>query len=158
MDLKSRRVDLVNGGEVPFSVSDFGTVARAISSVLRQPECVTGHCVQVHGMFITQKETLKIVKKYDPAPEAWVVCEKEGRVKFEIGLSMLKRGEFTMEAMSTLMAGVVWDPKYELCFQETDNKWLGVVMLPKEQLEENIKDRVLRGVSGVATEKIVSKI
>ncbi|KAL2822665.1 NmrA-like family protein [Aspergillus granulosus] len=158
IDLAQRRIDLVNGGEVPFSISDFGTVARAIVGVLRQPERVVGHCVQVHGMLVTQKEVLEIAKKYDSVPESWIVNEREAHVKYNEGMDMLKRGEYTMAAVSTLMAGVVWDAKYQTGFQETDNEWLGVGALPKEQLEETIKGKVLGGVSGIASDQIVSNV
>ena len=158
IDLANRRVDIVNGGDVPFSVSDFGTVATAIAGVLRQPERVVGHCVQIHGMLITQNEVLKIAKRYDSNPESWVVREKEAHVKFDEGFDMLRRGEYTMEAVSTLMAGVVWDAKYKTGFQETDNEWLGIEELPKERLEETIKGKVQDGVSGIASDKIVSNV
>jgi hypothetical protein len=71
---------------------------------------------------------------------------------------MLKRGEFTMTAVSTLMAGVVWDPDYQTGFQETDNEWLGVEALSKERLEETIRGKVLGGVSGIAEDKILSNV
>jgi uncharacterized protein YbjT (DUF2867 family) len=158
IDVAHRRIDIVNGGNVPFSISDFGTVARAISGVLKQPERVVGHCVQVHGMLVTQNEVLEIAKKYSSDPGSWVVSEKDARIKFEEGLDMLKRGEFTMTAVSTLMAGVVWDPNYQTGFQETDNEWLGVEALSKERLEETIRGKVLGGVSGIAEDKIVSNV
>ncbi|KAL4864148.1 hypothetical protein BDV12DRAFT_176582 [Aspergillus spectabilis] len=158
IDLANRRIDLVNGGDVPFSISEFGTVAHAISGILRQPDRVVGHCVQVHGMLVTQNEVLEIAKRYSSDPESWVVSEKEAHVRFEEGMEMLKRGEFTMAAVSTLMAGVIWDPKYETGFRETDNGWLGIEKLPKERLEETIKDKILSGVSGIASQNIVSNV
>ena len=158
IDLANRRIDIVNGGDVPFSISDFGTVAKAITGVLRQPEHVVGHCVQVHGMLITQNEVLRIAKKFDPDPESWVVREIEAHVKFEEGLDMLKKGMYTMEAVSTLMAGVVWDAKYKTGFQETDNEWLEIEELPQERLEETIRGKLLGGVSGIATDQIVSSV
>jgi hypothetical protein len=156
IDLAHCRIDIVNGGEVPFSISDFRTVAKAISGVLRQPERVVGHCVQVHGMLVTQREVLEIAKKYCSDPESWIVNEKEAHEKFKEGLDMLKRGVYTMEAVSTLMAGVVWDANYKTGFQETDNEWLGIEGLDQERLEETIKSKVLGGVSGIASDKIVS--
>ncbi|KAL5339666.1 NmrA-like family protein [Aspergillus crustosus] len=156
IDFAQRRIDIVNGGGVPFSISDFGTVAKAILGVLRQPERVVAHCVQVHGMLVTQQEVLEIAKKHSADPNSWTVNEKEAQVKFNEGLDMLKRGVFTMEAVSTLMAGVVWDAKYKTGFPETDNEWLGIEGLPKERLEETIKRKVLDGVSGIASDTIVS--
>ncbi|KAL3461191.1 hypothetical protein BJX64DRAFT_261471 [Aspergillus heterothallicus] len=158
IDLPNRRIDIVNGGDVPFSISEFRTVAKAIVGVLGQPERVVGHCVQVHGMLVTQNQVLGIAKKYSADPESWIVNEKEAAVRFEEGMDMLRRGEFTMQAVSTLMAGVIWDPKYEAGFKETDNEWLGIEEIPKERLEETIRDKLLSGVSGIASDKIVSNV
>jgi hypothetical protein len=148
----------VNGGDVPFSISEFRTVAMGIVGVLRQPERVVEHCVQVHGMLATQNQVLEIAKKISADPEAWVVNKKEAQVRFEEGMDMLRRGEFTMQAVSTLMAGVIWDPKYETGFRETDNEWLGIEETPEERLEETIKEKLLSGVSGIASDKIVSNV
>ncbi|KAL3483882.1 NmrA-like family protein [Aspergillus germanicus] len=158
IDLPKRQIDLVNGGDVPFSISEFRTVATAIVGVLREPERVVGHCVQVHGMLVTQNQVLEIAKKFSAKPEAWVVNKKEAHVRFEEGMDMLRRGEFTMQAVSTLMAGVIWDPKYETGFRETDNERLGIEETPEERLEETIKDKLLSGVSGIASDKIVSNV
>ncbi|KAL2837216.1 NmrA-like family protein [Aspergillus pseudodeflectus] len=158
IDLPNRAIDRVNGGEVSFSISEFRTVSRAIVGVLREPERVVEHCVQVHGMLVTQNQVLGIAKKYSSDPESWVVNEKEADVRFEEGMDMLRRGEFTMQAVSTLMAGVIWDPKYETGFKETDNEWLGIETIPNERLEETIKDKLLSGVSGIASDKIVSNV
>jgi hypothetical protein len=148
----------VNGGDVPFSISEFRTVAMGIVGVLRQPERVVEHCVQVHGMLATQNQVLETAKKISADPEAWVVNKKEALVRFEEGMDMLRRGEFTMQAVSTLMAGVIWDPKYETGFRETDNEWLGIEETPEERLEETIKEKLLSGVSGIASDKIVSNV
>jgi hypothetical protein len=158
IDLPNRRIDLVNGGEVPFSISEFRTVAKAIVGVLRQPERVADHCVQVHGMLVTQNQVLGIAQKFSADPESWIVNEKEAQVRFEEGMDMLRRGEFTMQAVSTLMAGVIWDPKYETGFRKTDNEWLGIEDIPEERLEETIKEKLLSGVSGIASDKIVSNV
>ncbi|KAL3448214.1 NmrA-like family protein [Aspergillus insuetus] len=158
IDLPNRQIDIVNGGEVPFSISEFRTVARAIVGVLQQPERVLEHCVQVHGMLVRQNQVLGIAKKFSSDPESWIVTEKEAYVRFEEGMDMLRRGEFTMQAVSTLMAGVIWDPKYETGFRETDNEWLGIENIPNERLEETIKEKLLSGVSGIASDKIVSNV
>ncbi|KAL2845471.1 NmrA-like family protein [Aspergillus pseudoustus] len=158
IDLANRRIDVVNGGDVPFSLSEFRTVAKAIAGVLTQPGRVVEHCVQVHGMLVTQNEVLRIAKRHSPDPESWVVNEKEAHLRFTEGLDMLKRGEFTMEAVSTLMAGVIWDPKYKTGFRETDNEWLAIEDVPNEMLEETIKQKLLSGVSGIASDKIVSNV
>ncbi|KAJ0421194.1 NmrA-like family protein [Aspergillus carlsbadensis] len=158
IDLANRQIDIINGGDVPFSISEFRTVARAIVGVLQKPERVVEHCVQVHGLLVTQYQVLGIAKKYSSDPEAWIVNEKEAHVRFEEGMDMLRRGEFTMQAVSTLMAGVVWDAKYGTGFRETDNEWLGIEETPNERLEETIKDKLLSGVSGIASDKIVSNV
>lgn len=156
IELGKRKIDIINGGEVPFSVSEFGTAAKAVAGVLRQPERVVDHGVQIHAATITQKGTLGMVKKYDTNPHGWTVNESDADVKFEMGLNMLKRGELTMEAVSTLMAGAIWGGKYKAFFEETDNQWLGVDLISQEKLEEIVKNKVVSGISGIASDQIVT--
>ncbi|KAL4939512.1 hypothetical protein BDV06DRAFT_198726 [Aspergillus oleicola] len=158
LSIPKRKADIVNGGAVPFSISDFETVGRAIVGVLNHPERVEGHCVQVHGGLITQNECLRIVKTYDEGPGEWAVKDISAAEKFNQGLDMLQRGEFTMEAVSTLMAGVVWDRDYGCGFEETDNDWLGVDLISREKINEMIRDRVTHGVKGIASDTIVSNV
>lgn len=158
LDLKNRKIEIINGGEVPFSTSEFCTAAKAITGVLKQPRRVSNHCVQVHAILITQKKALEIAKKYDPKPQSWTVCEQDGDIKFEKGLNMLRSGELTMEAVSTLMAGAIWSSRYKVAFEETDNEWLGIEMITQEQLENVLKSKVLNGISTIASDQIVSSI
>lgn len=156
LDLQNRKIEIVNGGGVPFSTSEFYTTAKAIAGVLKQPGRVIDHCIQVHAMLITQKMAFEIVKKYDSKPQSWTVREEDGDVIFEKGLNMLKSGQLTMEAVSTVMAGAIWSGKYKVAFEETDNEWLGIGMITQERLEEIIKSKVLDGISAIATDQIVS--
>ncbi|KFY11551.1 hypothetical protein V492_04393 [Pseudogymnoascus sp. VKM F-4246] len=156
LDLPSRKIGIVNGGEVPFSTSEFRTAAQAVAGVLGQPGRVSDHCVQVHDMLITQNMALEIVKKYDPNPQSWTVSDEDGDVLFEKDLNMLKSGQLTMEAVSTLMAGAIWGGRYEVAFKETDNEWLGIEMITQEQLEGVLKSKILNGISTIASDQIVS--
>ncbi|KFY40632.1 hypothetical protein V495_05325 [Pseudogymnoascus sp. VKM F-4514 (FW-929)] len=156
LDLKNRTIEIVNGGDIPFSTSEFSTAAKAIAGALKQPERVSDHCIQVHAILITQKMALEIVKKYDPKPEFWVVSEEDGDVQFEKGLNMLKSGQLTMAAASTLMAGAIWSGEHKAAFEETDNEWLRIEMIARERLEEILKIKVLNGISTIASDQIIS--
>ncbi|KAH8703352.1 hypothetical protein BGW36DRAFT_422916 [Talaromyces proteolyticus] len=158
LELANRKIEIINGGDIPFSVSEFGTTAKWIIGVLRQPKRGVDHCVQTHATTVTQNEVFGLVKKYDPNPESWTVLQQESNVKLERGMGMIKNGDFSMNAISTMMSGIIWSGDYNLAFKETDNEWLGVEMITKERLEELIEDKVIHGATDVGSSQIVSNV
>lgn len=156
IDLGNRKMEIVNTGDVPFSASEFRTAANAVAGVLKTPEKAVDHCVQIHATKITQNEIFDIVKKHDGDIDRWTVSYQDGDVQFQRGMDMLKRGELTMEAVSTLMAGALWSGKYKAGFEEIDNEWLGVELISKQRLEEIVKNKVLNGITSIGSDQIVS--
>ncbi|CAH0051027.1 unnamed protein product [Clonostachys solani] len=156
VDFGNRKMDMVSGGAAQFSTSKFVTAAKAVAGVLRQPDRVKDHCVQVHAIPITQSQIWDIIKRNDKRLSEWTVTEQDGDAKFQAGLDMLKRGELTMEAVSTLMAGATWGGKYKVVFDETDNDWLGIETISEQELEEILKKKIEDGISSIASDTIVS--
>lgn len=124
--------------------------------MLKTPERVVDHCVQIHATTITQNEIFDIVKQHDSGLDRWTVTHQDGDVQFQRGMDMLNRGELTMEAVSTLMAGALWSGKYKAGFEEIDNEWLGVELISKQRLEEIVKNKVLNGITDIGSDQIVS--
>jgi hypothetical protein len=156
IELDKRKIDIINGGEIPFSVSEFRTAAKAIAGVLQQPERVLDHCVQVHATTITQNGTFDTVRKYDLNPDGWTVNEEDAEVKFQQGMDMLQRGDLTMAAVTTLMAGAIWGGRCKVAFEETDNEWLGAQLISDERIEEIVTSKVVNGISSIASDQIIN--
>lgn len=156
IELDKRKIDIINEGDIPFSVSEFRTAAKAVAGVLQQPERVFDHCVQVHAMTITQNGTFDIVRKYDPNPDDWTVNEEDAEVKFKQGMDMLQRGELTMAAVTTLMAGEIWGGRCKVAFEETDNEWLGVQLISHERLEKILKSKVTKVLAALLLTRLLA--
>lgn len=71
-------------------------------------------------------------------------------------LNMLKSGELTMEAVSTLMASATWGGKYWVAFDEIDNEWLDIETISEAELEEILKKKILEGATSIASDTIAS--
>ncbi|KAJ5113475.1 NmrA-like family protein [Penicillium angulare] len=155
VDFKNRKMDMINGGEVETSSSSFRTTAKAIVGVFKYPERVVDRCVQVHDTIITQKKVLDIIMKYDPKPETWTVVQLDGAFRMEEGRERIMAGDYSMEAISFMMAGAYFSREYQNYFAENDNDWLGIEMAPKETLEELVKHKIIDGISDIASEQIV---
>ncbi|KAJ5669293.1 hypothetical protein N7462_010363 [Penicillium macrosclerotiorum] len=155
VDFKNRKMDMINDGEIAMSTSSFLTTAKAIARVFKEPKRVVGRCVQVHDTIITQKKIFNLIMNCEPHPEAWTVVQQESVHRMTEGAKRVKAGDFSMEAISFLMAGAYFDSKYQLHYVENDNEWLGIEMSSQDTLEELVKRKTIDGISGIASEQIV---
>jgi hypothetical protein len=136
-DLSARKVSIFDSGNRPFVVSTLGQVTRAIISVLRHEEETRNAYVYVKSFEVTQNQLLGLIERLSGA-------------KFEVkhftteeiaqrGVDHLKEGDYE-HGYPEVVTAVAYGPWGFLGFGEQAEKWINVLGLPKEDLEETVRD------------------
>ena len=156
LDFDNHAATLWDGGDGAVSLSNFGIIAEAVVGVLKQAHRVQDHCVHVHGTTLTQKEALRIARKY--STEQWSVVERDAAAAVEESMAAITSGsdmgpEGLMASMLTLISAMTFGKgHFDGAYKDPDNAWLGVTGAIDDRAVENaIHYRLQKGKAGHAT-------
>ena len=156
LDFDNCAATLWDGGEGAVSLSNFGNIAEAVVGVLKQPHRVRDHCVHVHGTTLTQKDALRIARKY--STEEWSVTERNAEAAVEESMAGIISNsnaspEALMANMLTLISAMTFGKGHFYgAYKNPDNAWLGVKGAISDQaIESAIQYRLQKGMAGHAT-------
>lgn len=98
LDFDNHVATLWDGGDGAVSLSNFEIIAEAVVGVLQQPQRVQDHRVRVDGATLTQKEALRLARKY--SDKEWKVAEGDAETAVEESMAALNSSsDLTPEAM-----------------------------------------------------------
>ena len=75
LDFDNHAATLWDDGDGAVSLSNFGIIAEAVVGVLRHADRVQNHRVRVHGVTLSQKEALRIARKF--STDQWSVTQRD---------------------------------------------------------------------------------
>jgi hypothetical protein len=156
LDFDNHSATLWDGGDGAVSLSNFGIIAEAVVGVLKHADRVQNHCVHVHGATLTQKEALRMARKY--STDQWSVMERDAKAAVEDSMAALSSGsdvgpEALMANMLTLISAMTFGTgHFDGAYKHPDNEWLGVTGAISDQaIESAIQYRLQKGMAGHAT-------
>lgn len=137
-------------GEGAISLSNIALLAQAVSAVLKQPERVNNHRLKVHGGTITQNRALEIAKQI--SAHEWTTEQADSQTAYATAFKSLSDG--SAKTQEQLMAVLLTaynaasfgncDGHFESAYAEPDNDWLEVNEFADGEIEEAIKQRVIK--------------
>lgn len=140
VDVKKRKMDIFDGGEVKLTITPRDVVAKGIVGVLRRPEETANRVVRVHGRAVTQIQLLAICRRV-VGEEGWDIEHVDTVQKEKEGWKALEEdpANFMKWAM----------PFFQVCSyaerfgvdysMNNDNALLGVRELTDKDIEETIQ-------------------
>jgi hypothetical protein len=139
-DLSAHRVSIFDSGNRPFVVSTLGQVTRAIISVLRHEEETRNTYVYVKSFEVTQNQLLGLIERLSGTK--FEVKHLTTEEIMQAGVDHLEKGDFE-HGYPEVVTAVAYGPWGFLGFGDQAEKWNSVLGLPKEHLEETVRE-VLR--------------
>ncbi|KAH4477608.1 hypothetical protein HBH89_253590 [Parastagonospora nodorum] len=140
IDPAKHRATLYNGGDVPFSATTLGDVAKAVVGVIRNLNQTSNRLVYVHSARVTQNQLIRYAKEIDGAE--WDIVEMDTDTVKRESLKELEKGEGAdvEKAMLGFCITAMFDAEYGCDFSgKLDNELLGV-----EEEENKIRKVVER--------------
>lgn len=140
IDVKKRKMDIFDGGEVRLTITPRDVVAKGIVGVLRRPEETANRVVRVHGLGVTQNQLLGIFRRV-VGEEGWDIEHVDTVEREKEGWKALSEdpGNFMKWAM----------PFFQVCSyaerfggdfsMRNDNELLGVEELTERDIEEMVQ-------------------
>lgn len=156
LDFDHHAATLWDGGDGAVSLSNFDIIAEAVVGVLKQPHRVQDHCVHVHGATLTQKEALRIARKY--STDQWTVVERDAAAAVAESMAVINSGSDMgagklMGTMLTLYSAMAFGTgHFDGAYKNPDNAWLGVMStIDGDAIDDAINHRLTKGKAGHAT-------
>ncbi|KAK5130290.1 hypothetical protein LTR08_002250 [Meristemomyces frigidus] len=138
-NMKERKVDLWDGGDVPFSATPLPKIGDAVVAILRRPAETANKVLRIHGMVLTAQKIVQVAKRVlgpdgwktsepstgDAEAKSWEVLKSDpGNVNGWV-LGFLFRAIFAKEAKPE--------------FLQVDNNLLGIEMTTEAEFETMIR-------------------
>ncbi|EIN04827.1 NAD(P)-binding protein, partial [Punctularia strigosozonata HHB-11173 SS5] len=136
--LKERKVEIFDGGRLPFSTTTLATIGRAVVSVLRHPEETKNRTVTLHEAVVSQSKLLEIAKELTPGEE-WTVTERKSADLKATADAKIAKGIFDMEVIVSLIKWSMFSDDFENEFKDVDNELLGIKTISDEELKAIVK-------------------
>jgi len=140
VDLKERKVRVIDSGEEIVSTSTLGFVAKAVVAVLEREEETRNKLVEVVEFNVSQNEVVRILEEV--VGERFGVERVDGKVLGQRGEEKLKEGDFGGAFFDLLLAWNFTDGgKHAVKQEEMANVWLGLKgQSVKEALKKYVKE------------------
>jgi hypothetical protein len=150
LDFDKHSATLWDEGEGAISLSNTALLAKAVSAVLKQPDRVADHRLKVHGGKITQNRALEIAKQ--ASSREWTAERADPQEAYTMAFKSLNDGSTKsqkqlMAALLTAYNAAIFgrcDGHFEGAYAEPDNGWLGVGEFVNGEIEDAIKQRVIK--------------
>ncbi|KAF4440592.1 NmrA-like family protein [Fusarium austroafricanum] len=118
------------------------TLGKAIAAILSKSNEVRSGPMFIHDVVTTQTEMLRMAEK--ASGKKWPVQHVEGEAKVQEGLDMLNKAGANGPVFATFLIihGTIFGGKYRTAWDGEGNKFLDLPMLPKDEFESLIEQRV----------------
>lgn len=142
VNIKEHTATVVNGGNVPFSVTRLSTIGRAVVGVLKNLEATRNRAVYVHDAVVTQQQLIDIVKKLDG--KDWSTTSADTDAITKDSYEELKRENPNVtKAMLGFIRQALWGKENGGDFSgKADNQLLGIPVLNQTEVEQVMEEFV----------------
>ena len=136
INVQGRKVELYDGGDVPFSTTRVTTVGKAVAACLRNFEATKNRVVRVHDAVVTQNQLVALAEKEVASP--FTITDNETKTMERKAWEMCKDSSINPTAwIIPFILVSIWG-EHGGRFKNTDNELLGIQELKGSEL-----DRVL---------------
>ena len=142
VDIKGKKMEIFDGGDVFYTATPLDFVARGIVGVLQHPAETANRAVRVHGTSMTQNKLLEIIQ-YFVGKEGWEISHASTVDREKQGYEILKNepSNFMGWAIPFLQCAI-WGKNFGGDFSKNnDNKLLGLKEMSAAEVEEVIRSR-----------------
>jgi hypothetical protein len=142
VDIKAKKMEIFDGGDVPFTASPLDFVARGIVSVLQHPPETANRVVRLHGKTMTQNKLLEILQRF-VGKEGWQITHANLEDREKEAYEMLQKDPSNMMAWAVaFLQCAVWGKDFGIDFSNNnDNELLGLKELSDAEIEEIVRIR-----------------
>lgn len=144
VDVTGRKMEIFDGGDVPFTATPLSFVAEGVVRILQRPELTANRVVKLHGAKLTQSALLRMLQKHTGTSDAeWTLTRSSTAEREKQGYEALAKDpqDFAIWAVMFLQCAV-WGSKFGNDFSAAnDNEVLGLRALNEGEVEEIVKAR-----------------
>lgn len=141
-DYANRKVELVDNGENPFSVSTVASIAKAVSNLLKNPEGTKNRIIFIHDMTVTQAQLVRLVKKHSSPEPAWTETKLDSAVELQKSLEGFARDGFNMENAAGLLRSALLGGKYASAYKKVENERFGLGLWTEKELDAFVASKI----------------
>ena len=144
MDLKGKKMELIDGGDRPFTVSPLPFVAKGVVAVLGRPEETANKGVRLHGASMTQKRLLDLAQRF-AGKDGWQITEVESANLEKQSYENLKKDPSNAPSwIFGFLKRAIYGEHYGNDFSKNnDDEMLGLKPLSEEEIDELVRIRAI---------------
>ena len=142
VDIKGKKMEIFDGGDVTYTATPLDFVARGIVGVLQRPAETANRAVRLHGTSMTQNKLLEIIQHF-VGKEGWEISHASTVDREKQGYEILNKtpSNFVEWAIPFLQCSI-WGKKFGGDFSKNnDNELLGLKEMSAAEVEEVIRSR-----------------
>ena len=142
VDIKQKKMEIFDGGDVPFTATPLDFVARGIVSVLQHPSETANRIIRLHGTSMTQNKLLEIIQSF-VGKDGWEIRHTNLDDREKEGYELLQKDPSNMWAWAVaFIQCAVWGKDFGIDFsKKNDNESLGLKELSDTEIEEIVRVR-----------------
>ncbi|KAK3684552.1 hypothetical protein LTR37_020155 [Vermiconidia calcicola] len=141
VDIKGKKMEIFDGGDVTYTATPLAFVARGIVGVLHHPTETANRVVRLHGTSMTQNKQLEIIQRF-VGKESWEISHASTEDREKEGYEILQKEptNFVGWAIPFLQCSI-WGKRFGGHFENNDNELLGLKEMSEAEVEEVIRSR-----------------
>ncbi|KAL7922898.1 hypothetical protein ACQKWADRAFT_326525 [Trichoderma austrokoningii] len=141
-DYANRKVELVDGGKNPFSVTTVATVGKAVANMLKNSEGTKNRIFAIHDMTVTQAQLVRLVKKHSSPEPEWTETNLDSAVELQKSLDSFARDGFNMENAPMMLRAALLGGKYASAYKNVDNERFGLRLWTEKELDAFVASNI----------------
>ena len=142
MDLRNKKIELFDGGDVSFATTPLPMVAKGTVAVLHKAAETENRAVRIQGTAITQKKLFGIAQRV-VGKDGWTITEADTADRERQSYENLKNDPGNVFGwVIGFLQRAVWGEGYGGDFsKDNDNELLGLKELSEEEVEDIVRSR-----------------
>ena len=143
VDIKGKKMEIFDGGDVTFTATPLDFVARGVVSVLQHPTETANRTVRLHGTSMTQNKLLEIMQRLG-SKEGWDISHASTVDREQQGYEILKKEPSNIFAWAIpFLQCSIWGKRFGGDFSENnDNEMLGLKEMSAAEVEAVVRSRM----------------
>ncbi|RMZ75214.1 hypothetical protein DV737_g5413, partial [Chaetothyriales sp. CBS 132003] len=137
VNLTKHSATVFNGGDVKFSVTKLGTIAKAVVGVIEHLDETKNRAVYIQDALVTQNQLIQYAKEIDG--KEWDITPNDTDKTYAEGIAALQKGPGPNlgAVLGSFIRSAIFDPTYGGNFSDhLDNNLLGLKGLSDEEVKE----------------------
>ncbi|PON29054.1 hypothetical protein TGAM01_v202162 [Trichoderma gamsii] len=141
-DYANRKVELIDNGENPFSVTTVASIGKAVANALKDPEGTKNRIIFIHDLTVTQAQLVRLVKKHSSPELAWTETNLDSSVELQKSLESFAQDGFNMENAPRLLRSALLGGKYASAYKNVENERFGLKLWTEKELDAFVASKV----------------